>query len=46
MGFHFVIKRSQPPPEPPAPPEEGDFIFDLDTYMPPEGDDVDFIFTP
>jgi len=43
MAFHFVVHKS---PAPPEPPQEPDFIFDPETYIPPDGDDVDFIFTP
>jgi len=41
----FVIKKRPIPPEPPEQPAEPNFIFNPETYMPPDGDDVNFIFT-
>lgn len=44
MGrFSFVIKK---PPPPPVEPPDPDFGFDPGTYVPPDGDGVDFDFTP
>jgi hypothetical protein len=40
-GIYFVVKKT---PIPPPGPVEPNFIFDPDTYIPPEGDNVDFIF--
>ncbi len=42
MGFYFVIKKTPVPPAPPPGPEEPNFIFE--PYIPPEGEDADFIF--
>ena len=45
-GIFFVIKKPDiPPPYVPPEPEEGDFIFDPETYASPEGDETNFIFT-
>jgi len=44
MGNISIIVKK--PPIPPEEPEAPNFSFDPQTYIPPEGDDVDFIFTP
>lgn len=45
MTIRFVVKRTVPPPVPPPEPHEANFNFDPNIYIPPEGDNVDFIFT-
>ena len=44
-GFFVVIRRRPEPEEPPVDPDALNFNFNPSIYEPPEGDDVDFIFT-
>ena len=47
MAIRIIVKKTTPPPPEPPPEEEGEanFTFDETTYEPPEGDNVDFIFS-